>query len=1019
MAPHHRAGWRFAAVGVSLLTVLSFGTQPVQARSIPTAANLVRAHRDDALFRVKARYYDARAQQRQVRQAIREATLAKGAPPALRALHADLGVQGVVQLDPVTGTPRVVAKLNGFLSGPRSGSARAIALEYLRRHEAAFGITDATLATLSFRGDYVSIDGTHHLSWTQSHAGIPVFGAGVKINVTKDGRVINVLGSPVARVEAASTAPTVSPATAIATAVRDARLTHVRGLPSISASGTVRQTGPTATRVYFPMANGAHLAWQTFLTGKQGMYLTVVDATSGKTLYRHSLTDQASASVFENYPGASVGGTQHTVNLTPLLAATKRLFGTNAWVYSDTNDDNKAQASEEIRPNAKGNWTFPFVAFHDTKNSPCRAAHPCAWNSRLDPLKNPTGAFSWRTNRRQSGAQLFWFLNRYHNHLQAKPIGFTQAAGNFQLFNPSGNGYGGDPVLGQAMDGANTLDIGGGPMGLPDPNHTDNANMSTPPDGFAPTMQMYLWNDPVTSFLGGAGADPFFQVDGADSSDIVFHEYTHGLSNRLVVDASGFSTLGNTQAGAMGEAWSDWYALDFLVNRHLWTDTGAPGELREGRSVEGTRDLIRTEPIDCPVGSTSPRCPGTPTVGHAGGYTYGDYGAIIGQPEVHADGEIWGQTLWDLRTALGPATSEGLITRAMELSPANPSFLDERNAILQADEVLNAGANQDTIWTVFAHRGMGYFAGTLNGDDSKPIEDFSMPPSPGDPKGTVSGTVTDAGTTDPIQGAVVSFGGHDSGFAGDYLAVTDAGGSYSIPNVFTGSYPDVNAVADGYDIGVKTVDVATGTNTVDWALARDWASASGGGLVAAFDGPDYSPFGCGPDGAIDGSLGTGWGSSTDTNDGAETGNVTPKHIEIQLPVAVDVSSIAVDPSHTCGDPLSSSTHDYRVETSADGTSWTLWHTGTFYAGNTGQLNDVPADGGALTASVQFVRFTMLNPMVPTTGDTCTNATDCPPDPTGPGGVSQRCGPAAPDPGAFGGCAFMDMSELEVYGSQAP
>ena len=57
----------------------------------------------------------------------------------------------------------------------------------------------------------------------------------------------------------------------------------------------------------------------------------------------------------------------------------------------------------------------------------------------------------------------------------------------------------------------------------------------------------------------------------------------------------------------------------------------------------------------------------------------------------------------------------------MELSPSNPSKLDKRNSILQADLVDNGGANHDTIWSVFAHRGMGYFAGAINGDDSKPV----------------------------------------------------------------------------------------------------------------------------------------------------------------------------------------------------------------------------------------------------------------------------------------------------------
>ena len=34
-----------------------------------------------------------------------------------------------------------------------------------------------------------------------------------------------------------------------------------------------------------------------------------------------------------------------------------------------------------------------------------------------------------------------------------------------------------------------------------------------------------------------------------------------------------------------------------------------------------------------------------------GGFTYDDFGKIVGGPEVHADGEIWAQTLWDLRRA--------------------------------------------------------------------------------------------------------------------------------------------------------------------------------------------------------------------------------------------------------------------------------------------------------------------------------------------------------------------------------
>ena len=91
--------------------------------------------------------------------------------------------------------------------------------------------------------------------------------------------------------------------------------------------------------------------------------------------------------------------------------------------------------------------------------------------------------------------------------------------------------------------------------------------------------------------------------------------------------------------------------------------------------------------IDCPPGATTKGCTSGFDPAVKGGYTYGDFPNIVGGPEVHGSGEIWGQTLWDIRTALGHNVADTLITRAMSLSPAEPSFLDMRNAIIQADLV--------------------------------------------------------------------------------------------------------------------------------------------------------------------------------------------------------------------------------------------------------------------------------------------------------------------------------------------
>lgn len=47
--------------------------------------------------------------------------------------------------------------------------------------------------------------------------------------------------------------------------------------------------------------------------------------------------------------------------------------------------------------------------------------------------------------------------------------------------------------------------------------------------------------------------------DGALENDIVSHEFTHGISNRLTGGGTG-TCLQTTEAGGMGEGWSDAFA---------------------------------------------------------------------------------------------------------------------------------------------------------------------------------------------------------------------------------------------------------------------------------------------------------------------------------------------------------------------------------------------------------------------------------------------------------------------------
>jgi extracellular elastinolytic metalloproteinase len=203
----------------------------------------------------------------------------------------------------------------------------------------------------------------------------------------------------------------------------------------------------------------------------------------------------------------------------------------------------------------------------------------------------------------------------------------------------------------------------------------------------------------------------------------------------------------------------------------------------------------RTEPIDCRVGQRAKLCNGAET-GHRGGYTYADYGKVIGGPEVHSDGEIWAQTLWSLRARLGSKTTESLVTRAMELAPYNPSFIDMRNAILVADESRNHGADQDDIWSVFASRGMGFTASSNGGNDTSPVANFNRPPKTITAR-SITGTVTDAGSGAPVSGVPVTLGFQGSGSVNP-TTVTRPDGSFTLSNVPEGTYRGLQVLSPRY-----------------------------------------------------------------------------------------------------------------------------------------------------------------------------------------------------------------------------
>ena len=346
-------------------------------------------------------------------------------------------------------------------------------------------------------------------------------------------------------------------------------------------------------------------------------------------------------------------------------------------------------------------------------------------------------------------------------------------------------------------------------------------------------------------------------------------------------------------------------------------------------------------------------CPGAPGAG-AGGYTYGDFGDIAGGPEVHADGEIWLETLWQIRQTLGAAVTEALVTRAMELSPPGPTFLDMRNAIIQADLVNFAGANETALWTIFAQRGMGYFASSTT-DDVDPTEDFMTPPDCATSGcATVSGTVKNKLDGKPAAGVHVSVPGLASGFASDLADTTDATGRYSIADVPFHTYPALLFSGGGFE-PVEAVNLSiTQDTTLNVKMDRDWASTEGGAKLGKFTPPDYSPA-CGPDFAFDMDLDTGWGSDAVGSTAGST-NDGPRKVVIKLPKAVDIATIAVASNGTCGDGRAAGVKKFKVETKTANGNWITAFVGT--AKNNGKLKAYTPTQGK--ANARFVRFTMLS-----------------------------------------------------------
>ncbi len=413
----------------------------------------------------------------------------------------------------------------------------------------------------------------------------------------------------------------------------------------------------------------------------------------------------------------------------------------------------------ELNTASRAPWDYIFRAGTFTATTRGNNAQTAeSWGSPLTPSTpyTPTSAtreyiYPWVNNWKTSGAmgkgcdptvlkhtagvmpdadidaaitQLFVTHNRFHDFSYF--LGFTEQNSNMQLDN-LGNTQAtreNDPEIGNVQAGA----VSGGPNGMY--LGRDNANQITLQDGTPGITNQYLFQ-PIAAALYSPC------VDGDMDVGIVGHEYTHAISNRMVGGPD--VSISGAQGGAMGESWSDLDAAEYL-----WENGFVPTSDEDPTAVgiyatQNKKVAIRNYSL-----AINP-------------LNYGNVGFDTPGPEVHADGEIWNGTNWQVRQALidkynaqypytdmvrqkgcaegkfAPETCPGnrrwvqLMYDAFLLQPGATSMLDARDAMLASDVARFGGANQVEIWRAFAKRGMGVDAFTNGTGDTAPIPNFDSP----------------------------------------------------------------------------------------------------------------------------------------------------------------------------------------------------------------------------------------------------------------------------------------------------
>ncbi|TDD64286.1 peptidase M36 [Jiangella aurantiaca] len=642
------------------------------------------------------------------------------------------------------GTPGVLASTGRPLGAGLPDDPVAAARAYVAANRELLGLTPRAVGSL----DVVTVapmgDGAAVLL-QERFGDLPAGYDGLLVIGVRAGEVFYVSGS-LARDTRPPAPATLSADEAAAIAARDA------GVSPDSVQSVELVAVPTP-------AQGARSAYHVLIIGgaeaEPTAFSTYVDARDGSVLVRDDLVDSdvdnPEWEVFPNTPPVDYSSADTRVRwcfgagpgcdevvgtpASPLawdvkasnLKSSESTSGNNSFAVHNWFTNDPFDVGKELSTSATRDYVYPWTnQWFEEKCSP--AVFETAARNDIDAAR----------------ANLFAMHNRMHDW--SYHLGFTETAFNLQDDNFGRGGKMNDPEQGNAQAGGVT----GGPPAFA---ARDNANQITPPDGHPPITNMYLWQP-----IAGAFYAPC--VDGDFDMSVIGHEYTHAISNRMV--AGPRNGLAGPQAGAMGESWSDLMAMEY-VNEHGYAPAGVRaftiGEYVTSDPHAGIRSYNMS---DSPL-------------------NYSDIAYDLVGQQVHADGEIWSATNFDIRqafdarygagnAALQKACANG--TTVVTACPGNRrwaqlvfdawllmaqsrvSMVDARDAMLAADMIRFGGANQDLLWNAFAARGLGDGAVSNTNADPNPTPSFV---SPFADEATVTFAPVDEGGA-PVAGARLFLG---------------------------------------------------------------------------------------------------------------------------------------------------------------------------------------------------------------------------------------------------------------------